>query len=106
MPESYLLRYPAQIEAFRVRHASFIEKNSERILKWFLSQPLYQWVRLPFNAKTEEAGLGTLCLLYIDGKINLCIDRTVTYCQRFANSEKEYEEYIQEHFKSTKNTRL
>ena len=45
-----------------------------------------------------EAGLGLLCLLYIDGEINLCVDKTVTHIQRFANSDKEYEEYITKHF--------
>lgn len=102
MPESYLLRYPAQIEAFRNRYAVFIRKNSDRILEWFLSLPLYQWVRMPFDARTAEAGIGCLCLLFLDGKINLCVDRTVSYCQRFANSEQEYEDFIQEHFKPSK----
>jgi hypothetical protein len=102
MPESYLLRYPTQIEAFRNRYAVFIRKNSDRILEWFLSLPLYQWVRMPFDARTAEAGIGCLCLLHIEGKINLCVDRTVSYCQRFANSEQEYEDFIQEHFKPSK----
>lgn len=102
MPEGYLLRTPAQIEAFRTRHAVFIEKNSGRILEWFLQLPLYQWVRMPFNARTAEAGIGCLCLLHIDGKINLCVDRTVSFCQRFANSEQEYQVFIQRHFKPSK----
>lgn len=102
MPERYLLRYEWQIRAFRENHAAFIQKNEERILKWFLGLPLYRWVRMPFDARSAEAGIGLLCLLYVDGKINLCIDRTVTYCQRFANSDKEYEEYITEHFKPQK----
>ena len=46
-----------------------------------------------------EAGLGLLCLLYIDGEINLCVDKTVTHIQRFANSDKEYDDYITKHFK-------
>lgn len=106
MPERYLLRYEWQIQEYRKRFASFIERNSDNFLDWFLKLPLYQWVRMPFTEKTAEAGIGLLCLLYIDGKINLCIDRTVTYCQRFANSDKEYQEYIETHFQTNKNKLL
>ena len=80
------------------RYAKFIQNNHDRFLEWFLKLPLYEWVRLPFQETKMEAGLGLLCLLYIDGEINLCVDKTVTHIQRFANSDKEYEEYITKHF--------
>ncbi len=98
MREQYLLRTDWQIKAFRNRYAKFIQNNHDRFLEWFLKLPLYEWVRLPFQETKMEAGLGLLCLLYIDGEINLCVDKTVTLIQRFANSDKEYEEYITEHF--------
>jgi len=98
MREQYLLRTDWQIKAFRNRYAKFIQNNHDRFLEWFLKLPLYEWVRLPFQETKMEAGLGLLCLLYIDGEINLCVDKTVTLIQRFANSDKEYEEYITKHF--------
>lgn len=98
MMEQYLLRTDWQIKAFRNRYAKFIQNNHDRFLEWFLKLPLYEWVRLPFQETKMEAGLGLLCLLYIDGEINLCVDKTVTLIQRFANSDKEYEEYITKHF--------
>ena len=98
MREQYLLRADWQIQAFRNRYAKFIQNNHDRFLEWFLKLPLYEWVRLPFQETKMEAGLGLLCLLYIDGEINLCVDKTVTHIQRFANSDKEYEEYITKHF--------
>lgn len=45
-----------------------------------------------------EACIGTLCLLFLDGKINLCVSPGVTHIQRFANSDEEYKEYITKHF--------
>ena len=98
MREQYLLRADWQIQAFRNRYAKFIQNNHDRFLEWFLKLPLYEWVRIPFQESKMEAGLGLLCLLYIDGEINLCVDKTVTRIQRFANSDKEYEEYITKHF--------
>ena len=102
MREQYLLRADWQIQAFRNRYAKFIQNNHDRFLEWFLKLPLYEWVRLPFQETKMEAGLGLLCLLYIDGEINLCVDKTVTLIQRFANSDKEYDDYITDHFKPKK----
>lgn len=100
MREQYLLRRQWQIDAFRARYAKFIENNSDRFLKWFLGLPLYEWVKIPFNDRTMEAGIGLLCLLYIDGKINLMVDKTITYVQRQALTEDEYQEWAKQHFKN------
>lgn len=102
MREQYLLRRQWQIDAFRARYAKFIENNSDRFLNWFQSLPLYKWVKIPFEERTMEAGIGLLCLLYIDGKINLCVNSSITCVQRFANSDKEYDEYMAQHFKTKK----
>ena len=67
MREQYLLRTDWQIQAFRNRYAKFIQNNHDRFLEWFLKLPLYEWVRIPFQESKMEAGLGLLCLLYIDG---------------------------------------
>jgi len=98
MRELYLLRHDRQAEAFRVRNQKFIELNYGRILEWFLKLPLYEWVPARFPEEKAEACIGVLCLLFLDGKINLCVSPGVTHIQRFANSDKEYEEYMQEHF--------
>ena len=98
MREMYLLRGGHQAEAFRARYRQFIDKNYGRILEWFLKLPLYEWVPARFPEDKMEACIGTLCLLFLDGKINLCVSPGVTHLQRFANSDKEYEEYITKHF--------
>lgn len=95
MREKFLLRHDWQISAFRSRHREFIAKNSGPILDWFRKLPLYQWVPLNVPESRMEEVIGTLCLLYIDGQINLCVNHGVTHIQRFANSDEEYEEYLQ-----------
>lgn len=100
--EVYLLRYKWQTEAFRTKYAAYIAKNRGAFLDWWGRLPLYEWVRLPFSGRGVAAGIGLLCLLYIDGEINLSFNSTVTAIQRQANSEEEYNQYIAEHFKTFK----
>ena len=59
-------------------------------------------ISLQDAVRTMEAGIGLLCLLYIDGKINLCVNNAITHVQRFANTDKEYDDYITQHFKQSK----
>lgn len=102
MREQYLLRADWQIQAFRNRYAKFIQNNHDRFLEWFLKLPLYEWVRLPFQESKMEAGLGLLCLLYIDGEINLCVDSSITYIQRQALTEEEHRDWVNKNFKHPK----
>ena len=106
MMEQYLLRTDWQIQAFRSRYAKFIRNNHDRFLEWFMKLPLYEWVRMPFPDQKLEAGIGLLCLLYIDGEINLCVDRTVSYVQRQASTEEEHLEWAKKNFKHPKNIQL
>ena len=106
MSAFYLLQQPWQIEAFRNRYAKFIRNNRDRFLEWFQQLPLYEWVMIPFQETKMEAGLGLLCLLYIDGKINLMVDSSITYIQRQALTEEEYRDWVKKNFKHPKNTQL
>ena len=100
--EACLLRYKWQAEAFRNRYGAFIEKNTDAFLAWWDRLPLYEWVSLPFNGNAVmEAGIGLLCLLYIDGIINLSFNETVTSVMREALTEDEYRTWADKHFMKT-----
>lgn len=102
MNECFLLRYTWQTERFRTDYADFIAKYSEKYREWFQGLPLYEWVRIPWKGKQLEPSIKILCLLYIEGKINLTFDNTVTMVQRGALTPEEHEEYVKKHFKSLK----
>lgn len=53
---------------------------------------------MPFPDQKIEAGIGLLCILYIDGEINLSFDRSVTCVRREALTEAEYQEWADEHY--------
>lgn len=92
--DAFLLRYTWQTEAFRSRYDAFIRKNRGAFLEWWGRLPLYEWVALPFEGETLPTGIGLLCLLYIDGEVNLAFNSSVTAVQRYAASDEEYNEYI------------
>lgn len=100
MNECFLLRYTWQTEQFRECFADFIGKYAEKYREWFQGLPLYEWVRIPWTGKLLEPSIKILCLLYIEGKINVTFDRTVTMVQRGALSEEEYQEWAAKYFKN------
>lgn len=101
--QQYLLRYQCQIDQYRQQYAGFIEKYGERYRAWFQSLPLWEWVPLPYmDERTAKAVIGLLCILYIDGMINLTFNSEVTKVQRGHLTDEEYEEYVKQNFKSYK----
>lgn len=92
----YLLYTPSQIEAFRTRFRTFIAKYRQTYQNWFQRFPMLEWVPLPeMDEKTAEAVIGLLCILYIDGEINLTVDETVTKVYRGPLTNQEYEDWLQ-----------
>ena len=91
-----LLRTEGQYRAFREDYASEIEKNLDAVEKWFNGLPLYQW--LPYSPRpgTEALVTGLLCVLYIDGRINITFGKDMTMIERGAMSSEQYKEWIKE----------
>lgn len=96
----YLLRSQEQIAAFRKRHAALIEKKGPQLADWFNALPLYEWVRLQCHPGQEELTVGLLCILHLDGKINLTVSDSGERIQRGALSLDEYEEWALQHYGS------
>lgn len=64
---------------------------------------MFEWVPLPImNDKMARAVIGLLCILYIDGDINLTVNNEVSKVYRGPLSEEEYNDYIKQNFKSFK----
>lgn len=95
----YLLRTQAQIDAFKERHAALIREKGPELARWFNGLPLYRWTRLQLRTGQEEATVGLLCILYLQGDINITFSRDGDYIQREALSPEEYQEWAQRSLK-------
>lgn len=103
MPKSpsYLLRTEAQVAAFRERCGPVIASSSEALEKWFNKLPIYQWVQFKPPAGEEWIITGILCLLYLEGRINITFSKGMDYIQRGALSPEEYQEWAKASFRKT-----
>lgn len=95
----YLLRTQAQIDAFRESHGELIREKSDPMASWFNGLPLYQWVRLQCRPGEEAATVGLLCILYLDGRINISFSRDGDHIRREALSPDEYEDWARKRFR-------
>lgn len=95
----YLLRTQGQIDAFKERHADLIREKGPTLAKWFNDLPLYRWTRLQLRSGQEEATVGLLCILYLQGDINITFSRDGDYIQREALSLEEYQEWAKRSLK-------
>ena len=101
--QQYLLRTQREIALFREQYAGFIQKYGEQYRQWFQRLPMCEWVPLPcMNDKMARAVIGLLCILYIDGHINLTVNNEVSEVYRNPLSDEEYQEYINQKCKSRK----
>ena len=101
--QQYLLRTQHEIALFREQYAGFIQKYGEKYRQWFQRLPMCEWVPLPcMNDKMSRAVVGLLCILYIDGHINLTVNNEVSEVYRNPLSDEEYQEYINQKCKSRK----
>ena len=98
----YLLRTTQEIESFRTRNARLLEFHRHRYRAWFNSLPLFRWVPLPLDSPEIGLIVGILCILYVDGEINLTVSRDGGAVMRGVMSDEEYNEYINANFKSYK----
>lgn len=95
--QQYLLHRKSQIDQYRSQYAGFIEKYGEQYRQWFQSLPMWEWVPLPYmTEKMAKAVIGLLCILYIDGLINLTVNKEVTQVLRGPLTEDDYKPKINE----------
>ena len=90
----FLLYTREQEQRFRKEHSDFISKHYEAYREWFQNKPLYTWLELKIRPGKEEDTIGLLCILHIDGKINLTVNNDVTKFQRGAITSEEFDQYI------------
>ena len=94
---AYLLRTESQISAFRDKYARIIADRGQAVADWFNALPLYQWVPLKIRTGEEEVVIGLLCILYIDGRINITFSPDMWRIERGALSESEHQNYVEQH---------
>ncbi|MBQ3712105.1 MAG: hypothetical protein II891_06895 [Bacteroidales bacterium] len=94
--DRYLLRTDAQAAAFRRRFREDALAVAMRSMEaWFQRLPLFEWVPFRPEPSREEIVTGLLCLLYIDGRINLTFSSDMRFLQRGALSPEEYHKWVQ-----------
>lgn len=89
--DAYLLRNERDRAAFIERFDPVIRKNAAALEAWFGRLPLYEWVQFKPPAGKEEIVIGILCLLYLEGRINLSFSRDLRFIPREAASVEEYD---------------
>lgn len=88
----YLLRSSAQLEDFRRRYAAVIRGSSQAYVDWVCSLPVWEWSPLLLPTGKEEAVIGLLCCLLIDGHINITFSSSCRSIMRNPLTDEEYEE--------------
>lgn len=89
--EAYLLRTERQKADFLARFSLIVGQNAATLEAWFGRLPLYEWVQFKPPVGKEEIVIGILCLLYLDGRINMSFSRDLRFIRREAASVEEYE---------------
>ena len=97
MPDysAYLLYTSRQIFAFRIRYAKYIAEQSDAYSLWINSFPAREW--MDYLAGVPEQNIpvviGVICILYIDGRINIDFNDSATRIRRNFTDE-EFERYF------------
>ena len=91
--KTFLLRTDAQAEEFRTRYQAFISRHYDEYASWIGSLPLC--VRTPYLSgvpdKAVPAVIGIICLLYIDGRVNIQFSDDMATVSRQPASLEEWE---------------
>ena len=90
----YLLRTELEIKAFRNRYAEGIKKFAPQYLVWFNSLPIFQWSMLRVTKQNAEFIIGLLCILYIDGKINITFSSDCAQIMHNPLTDEEMEPFL------------
>lgn len=91
--KTFLLRTDAQAEEFRTRYQAFISRHYDEYASWIGSLPLC--IRTPYLSgvpdKAVPAVIGIICLLYIDGLVNIQFSDDMATVSRQPASLEEWE---------------
>lgn len=94
----YLLRTTEQYDAFRRLHPENRQRE-EALAAWVQEMPLYEWVRVTWRPGQEQATIGLLCCLYLEGRINISFSRDMDYIRHEALSMEEYQDWARKRFR-------
>ena len=91
--DGFLIRTDVQEAEFRERYRQFILRHYEEYTRWIDSLPLC--TRTPYLAgvpdKAVPAVIGLICLLHIDGRVNIQFSEDMTKISRQPASLEEWE---------------
>ena len=90
----HLLYTERQILSYRQRYFHYIRKAGPAYTSWIRSLPLMEWTRLTLPQGQEEAIIGLLCILLIDGHVKITFSETCTSIRRDPADEDEYQEWL------------
>lgn len=85
----YLLRYPDEVEYFRLRYGNDVERNARAFMDWVKSLEFFVWTPVICRPEHEEFVTGLLCILYIDGHINISFDNSATSLRNEPGTREE-----------------
>lgn len=91
---SYLLRTQLQIRDFRRRYAGYIAVQAEAYIGWISRMPLREWMDYLQGVPMANvpAVIGTICILYVDRRIDIDFNPTATRIRRNWN-DAEFESF-------------
>lgn len=96
----YLLYTDEQVREYLNNHKEFITRKATAYARWVNSLPFWTWTPLMLPQGQEAAILGLLCLLHIRRHINLTINETCTAIQRNPLTNEEFEEAMQQKYRT------
>lgn len=88
---SYLLRTERQISELRARYAGYIAGQGDAFAKWIAGFPPLQWVDFLSGVPEKNIPIiiGTVCILYIDRRIDIDFNESATRIRRWWTPEEE-----------------
>ena len=94
----YLLYSQQQITDYKQNYRDFINRKGQAYARWVNSLPFWEWTPLTLPEGQEEAIIGLLCLLHLNGYINMTIkiNETCTAIQRNPLTAQEYAEVLKQ----------
>ena len=106
-PLSYLLRTDEEEASFRKDFSEFIESKRSEYAEWIRRLPMWKWVpyldRVPPGER--RTFIGMICLLQIEGEVNISLSRNLRYIRREPVDDAELAELTKgfKHVKSYSN---
>lgn len=92
-PRTYLLYTTAEEEEFRKEFSVFIAKMRAAYQEWINGLPMWEWIRFLDNVPEDKWRLvtGMICIVYIEGLVNISVSNDGFSIRREPRNEKEHE---------------